>query len=138
MKGLPALIRLHSWQLDGKRRELADLEGLEDQLLAEAQRLEDEVATEQEHARTSEAGVFYYGGFALGVIERRKRIQASIDDIRQQIEAKREEVADAFRELKRYEITLAERQKREKLEAERRNQADLDEVSLVQHERRNN
>lgn len=136
MKGLPALIRLHRWQLDGKRRELADLEQLEDQLMAEAQRLEDEVAAEQDYAKSSEAGSFAYGGFALGVIERRKRIQASIDDIRQQIEAKREEVADAYRELKRYEITLAERQKREKLETERRAQAALDEISLIQHERR--
>lgn len=136
MKGLPALIRLHSWQLDGKRRELADLERLEDQLLAEAQRLEDEVAAEQDYAKESESGGYAYAGFALGVIERRKRIQASIDDIRAQIEAKRDEVADAYRELKRYEITLAERKKREKVEADRRDQAALDEVSLIQYERR--
>lgn len=136
MKGLPALIRLHSWQLDGKRRELSDLERLEDQLLAEAQRLEDEVAAEQDYAKESESGGYAYAGFALGVIERRKRIQASIDDIRAQIEAKRDEVADAYRELKRYEITLAERKKREKVEADRRDQAALDEVSLIQYERR--
>lgn len=136
MRGLSALIRLHRWQLDGKRRELADLERLEDQLIAEAQKLEDEVATEQEYAKESESGGYAYAGFAQGVIERRKRIQASIDDIREQIEAKREEVADAYRELKRYEVTLAEREKRQKLETERRAQAALDEVSLIQHERR--
>lgn len=137
MKGLAALIRLHSWRLDEKRRELADLQRLEDQFLADLQRLEAEVAAEQEFAKTSDSGAFSYGGFAVGVIERRKRIEASIAEVRRRIEEKNEEVAEAFRELKRYEITQAERLKRQRVEAERRAQAALDEMSLIQHQRRN-
>ncbi len=139
MKGLAALIRLHRWRLDEKRRELADLERLEDQFLADARRLEDEVAAEQEFAKNAgdEVGAFSYGGFAIGVIERRKRIAASIAEIRRRIDDKTAEVTDAFQELKRYEITQAERLKRERVVAERRAQAALDEMSLVQHQRRN-
>ncbi len=136
MKGLAALVRLHRWRLDEKRRELADLARLEDQFLADARRLEDEVAAEQEVAKSSELGSFSYGGFAVGVIERRKRIAASIAEVRRQIDDKTAEVADAFRELKRYEITQAERLKRQRADAERRAQAALDEVSLLQHQRR--
>lgn len=136
MKGLAALIRLHSWRLDEKRRELADLQRLEDQFLEDARRLEAEVAAEQEFAKSSDSGAFSYGGFALGVIERRKRIEASVAEVRRRIEDKRAEVAEAFRELKRYEITQAARQKRERAEAERRTQASLDEMSLIQHQRR--
>lgn len=137
MKGLAALIRLHSWRLDEKRRELADLHRLEDQFLEDARRLEAEVAAEQEFAKSSDTGSFSYGGFAVGVIERRKRIAASVAEVRRQIEDKRAEVADAFRELKRYEITQADRLKRMRAEADRRTQANLDEISLIQHERRN-
>lgn len=137
MKGLAALIRLHSWRLDEKRRELADLQRLEDQFLADLQRLEAEMAAEQEFAKTSDMGAFSYGGFAVGVIERRKRIEASIAEVRRRIEEKNDEVAEAFRELKRYEITQAERLKRQRAEAERRAQASLDEMSIVQHQRRN-
>ena len=136
MKGLAALIRLHSWRLDEKRRELADLQRLEDQFLEDGRRLEAEVAAEQEFAKTSDAGSFSYGGFAVGVIERRKRIEASIAEVRRRIDDKRAEVAEAFQELKRYEITQAERLKRERAEADRRTQANLDEISLIQHERR--
>jgi flagellar protein FliJ len=137
VKGLAALIRLHSWRLDEKRRELADLQRLEDQLLADAQRLEDEMAAEQEFAaKNTDTAAFTYGGFAIGVIERRKRIAASIGEIRRRIDDKRAEVAEAFQELKRYEITQAERQKRARAEAERRTQAELDEISLEQHIRR--
>lgn len=137
-KGLAALIRLHSWRLDEKRRELADLQRLEDQFLEDGRRLDAEVAAEQEFAKTSDMGSFSYGGFAVGVIERRKRIEASIAEVRRRIEDKRAEVAEAFQELKRYEITQAERRKRERAEAERRTQANLDEISLIQHQRRNN
>lgn len=138
MKGLAALIRLYRWRLDEKRRELADLQRLEDQFLDDARRLEAEVAAEQEFAKTSDTGSFSYGGFAIGVIERRKRIEASIAEVRQRIDDKRGEVAEAFQELKRYEITQAERLKRERAEADRRTQAALDEMSLIQHQRRSN
>ena len=137
MKGLDALIRLHRWRLDEKRRELADLQRLEDQFLDDARQLEAEVAAEQEFAKSSDSGAFSYGGFAVGVIERRKRIEASIAEVRRRIEDKRGEVAEAFRELKRYEITQAERAKRQRIDADRRTQASLDEMSLVQHMRRN-
>jgi len=136
VKGLAALIRLHTWRLDEKRRELADLQRLEDQFLEDGRRLEAEMAAEQEFAKTSDSGAFSYGGFAVGVIERRKRIEASIDEVRRRIDDKRAEVAEAFQELKRYEITQAERLKRERAEADRRTQADLDEISLIQHQRR--
>jgi flagellar FliJ protein len=136
MKGLAALIRLHRWRLDEKRREMAELERLEDRLHESVRQLMAEVAAEQAFAQRSEMGGMTYGGFARGIMERRKRIDASIAEVRQKIDAKTEEVSDAFRELKRYEITQAEREKREKLEADRRTQAELDEMSLVQHTRR--
>jgi flagellar protein FliJ len=135
MKGLAALIRLHSWQLDAKRRELAEIEREEDELHARIRRLEAHMAEEQDFAKDSESGVFAYAGFARGVIERRKGFQAQIAAVHERIEAKREEVAEAFQELKRYEITQAEILKREKLEADRRLQGELDEISLNQHRR---
>ena len=46
-----------------------------------------------------------------------------------------EDMAEVFRELKRYEIAKDQRLKREKAEEDRRAQAALDEISLVQHER---
>ncbi len=136
MKGLPALIRLHRWQLDEKRRELADLQRLEDDMLAQVQRLHDEVAAEQDYAQNADTGGLAYGGFAAGVLLRRQRIEQSIAEIGRRIEAKREELAESFRDLKRYETTLAQREKRAALEADRRAQAALDEISMIQFQRK--
>jgi flagellar protein FliJ len=136
MKGLPALIRLHRWQLDEKRRELADLQRLEDDMLARVQGLLDELTAEQEYSRGTDTGGLTYGGFIVGVSVRRHRMEESITEIRRRIDAKREELADSFRDLKRYETTLAQREKRAALEADRRAQAALDEISMIQFQRK--
>jgi flagellar export protein FliJ len=135
VKGLDALIRLHRWRLDEKRRELAELERLEDRLLESVRQIDAEVAAEQAFAQQANMQGFSFGGFAAGIIERRKRLAQSMAEIRQQMDAKTEEVAEVFRELKRYEIAKDQRLKKEKIETDRRDQAALDEISLVQHER---
>lgn len=135
MKGLAALIRLHSWELDAKRRELADIEREQDQLHGRISRFEGQVIEEHSFAKDSESGMFAFAGYMRGVKELRKKFQAEMVAIHDRIEAKREEVAQAYQELKRYEITQAEIAKREKLEADRRLQGELDEISLNQHRR---
>ena len=75
-------------------------------------------------------------GFAMGIKVRRQRIETSIAEIRRHMDLKRDEVAEAYRELKRYEVTKAAREKRERLETERRDQATLDEISINQHQRK--
>lgn len=135
MKGLAALIRLHSWELDAKRRELADIEREQDALHNRIRRFEASVVEEQSFARDSESGMYAFVGYMRGVNQRRKLFQSDIAAMHQRIEAKREEVAQAYQELKRYEITQAEIAKREKLEADRRLQGELDEISLNQHRR---
>jgi flagellar FliJ protein len=136
VKGLAALIRLHRWRLDEKRRELAELERLEDRLLESVRQLDREVAAEQAFAQQANMGGLSYGGFAAGIIVRRERLAASMAEIRQQMDVKTEEISEVFRELKRYEIARDQREKREQIEADRRAQAALDEVSLIQHRRK--
>lgn len=81
MKGLDALIRLHSWELDAKRRELADIEREQDALNERVRQLEAQVAAEQAYARESESGMFVFAGFMRGVGEIRKRFQTQILDV---------------------------------------------------------
>ena len=135
MKGLAALIRLHSWELDAKRRELADIEREQDALHDRIRRFEAQVVEERDFAKDSESGMYAFVGYMRGVNQRRQQFQGEVVAIHERIEAKREEVAEAYQELKRYEITQAEILKREKLEADRRLQGELDEISLNQHRR---
>lgn len=130
MKGLPTLIRVRQWELEEKRRKLADLEGLALQLEEAIARLDDEVKMEQGVASASVDVSFAYAPYAQAAIERRRTLKASLEDVRLQIEAAAEEVTAAYQELKKYEVANDARRRRARVEANRREQIVLDEIAI--------
>jgi flagellar export protein FliJ len=131
MKGLPTLIRVRQWELEERRRKLADLEGLAAQLDEAISRLDDEVKMEQSIVQSSLEVNFAYAPYAAAAIERRRTLLASLEDVRQQIETAHEEVTIAYQELKKYEIAQDNRRRRARVETNRREQIVLDEIGLV-------
>ncbi len=136
MSELQTLVRLHKWKVDEKRRALGELQALADRLAEEKRRLEDEVLAEQAAAKASGEVVFGYGAYAKTVIERRKRLEQSISQVERQIEAATDEMAEAFQELKRYELAQESRDKREREKLRKRENAMLDEVAVTGFARR--
>lgn len=136
MNSLKSIIRLHKWQLDEKRRALAELQNLADRLKNEAERLEQELRSEQETARHDIEASFGYAGFARAAIDRRRRIEESIAQVQQQIAVATDEMAEAYQDLKRYELAEEERLKREKEKIRRKEAEMLDETALVGFRRR--
>lgn len=136
MNDLSQIIRLRRWQLDEKRRALTDLETLSDRLAEDARRLEAELRAEQQAASQDEAARAAYAAYAREVIARRQRIEQSRQAVETQIGAARDEVREAFSEIKKYEQLQALRERRQKAERTRREQAAFDEVALETHRRR--
>jgi|TARA_Y100000031_G_scaffold154955_1_gene204246 flagellar export protein FliJ len=136
-KDLHSLIRLYKWQLDEKRRKLGELIQSLANLEDEARRLQQEHRDEQSIASASpnEAG-FYYGKFVETAIQRRDRLGLAIVQAEQEVEAAREELSEAHQELKKFEITQSERNRREIEEEGRRAQTYLDEVGLQSYRQR--
>ena len=130
-KNLHSLIRLYEWQLDEKRRKLGEamqsLANLED----EERQLQQEHLNEQHVAGASpnEAG-FYYGRFIETAIQHRDRLGLAVAQAEAEVEAAMEELKDAHQELKKFEITQSDRDRREAEEEGRREQTYLDEVGL--------
>ncbi len=136
MKALPTLIRIHRWHLEEKRRKLTELERLRAELAAQTRRLEERLASEQRVAEHSEEGRYAYGAYAASIISRRETLTVSIGESQQAIVLARDEVSEAFREVKKHEIAARIRERRAQAEAARREQALLDEVGLNMHYRR--
>ncbi len=136
MSTLDSLIRLHRWQVDERRRHVAALEGLAEKLRLEMARLAAERAADETAAGASFLARHVYPGYIRRALERQKTLERSLAEVETQTVQARDALAEAFQELKRYEITQAERRKREQIEADRRTQAQLDEISLQQHQRR--
>lgn len=136
MKGLPTLIRVRTWALEEKRRKVADLEAFEAQLIEAIARLDDEVQIENQVASGDTNASFTYGSYISGAIDRRRTLDASVEDVRRQIEAAREEVTIAYQELKKFEVAHSNRKRRARDEANRREQIVLDEIAIESFRRR--
>jgi flagellar protein FliJ len=136
MSALDSLIRLHRWQLDERRRHLADLEGLAAQLTEEHHRLDREEVREQAAAAAAPEAAFAYAAYARQLIERRRKLAQSQAEVAEQIERSRAALAEAFQEVKRYEITAASRARQQQRRAARREQRVLDDLGAEVFRRR--
>ena len=136
MADLRPLIRYHKWRLDEKQRALAELRSREDQILANAASLEEEIKAEQRTVGANQEVAFGYGNFARAAIARRDHLTRMLTEIRASITIAADELAEAFREVKTYELAQEERNKREAEERRRKENIDLDETAQIGHRRR--
>jgi len=136
-KGMAGMIRLHKWQLDERRRNLVELEKMREELVGKMRSLRDELAAEQKKVAEAPIVSITYGGYAQQVMARRENINSSITEIDVSIEEMKDQVADAFKELKKYEIVEQREREREVSERNQRQQNDLDELALNMHRRQN-
>lgn len=136
-KGLKTLIRLAKFDVDEKRRLLTALQNQEDQILQDIAQSEVRLRQEQELAARDATGIgFIYGAYHRAWMTQRQTLFARLATIREQIEIARDALAEAFRTQKTYEVTQANREKREREEADRKEQIFLDEIGLNMHRRK--
>ena len=129
-KGLSGIIRLHKWQVDEKRRQITDLEVMRNELVEKLEKLLSDLESEKENLSNSNVVDINYANYASNVMTRRENIEASITEIDVSIENMKDELSEAFKELKKYEIVEQRAVEREKLEQKRREQDRLDEISI--------
>lgn len=137
MKDLGTLIRLHKLEVDERRRVLAERQAVEERLRGERARLEEELAQEQKVAAGSLQAAATYGDFARQVILRRERLDQAIVRAQADVAQAEESVAEAFQELKRYELAQEERQRQRQEALRRADTQRLDEIASVRFQRAN-
>lgn len=136
-KGLKTLIRLSKFNVDEKRRTLTALQAREDQLLDDIARAQQQLKDEQRIAAEDATGVgFIYGAYHRAWMGVREDQDRALLAVRRQIEGARDELAEAYRELKTYEITQSSREKSEQAEMDRKERIFLDEVGATLHRRK--
>jgi len=135
MKGIVAMVRVHKWKLEERSRVLQELERLRQKLQQAAAQLEAELVAEQNQARGGGLANLTYGGYAQAVIQRREHIGKSLAEVAVETEQARKDVAAAFQELKKYELTLANREKQKKQKEAKVERTTLDELGIAVHRR---
>ncbi|MSO55123.1 MAG: hypothetical protein EXQ90_08430 [Rhodospirillales bacterium] len=130
-RSLRSLVRLHDYEVDQKRRELAVLISAVNQLEDRARKFEVQIIEEKKVAAAAPAiAGFHYGRFAQVIIDRRKNFARAIAEAEAKVAEGMERLHDAYRDHKKYETAEANREKVELAEDDRRGQLVLDEVAL--------
>jgi flagellar export protein FliJ len=130
MKSRETLIRLKKFQVDEKRRKVAQIESMIADFDRMAVDLEREITTEQERAGIHDPGHFAYPTYAKAAMVRRDNLKRSADELKGQLEDARAALAEAFEELKKIELLDERDQMRERASENAREQAELDNIGL--------
>lgn len=138
-KGLHTLIRVRKWEVDEKQRAVGLLLRDEEKIIEFQAGLDREL--EEEKALVSQSAANERGTFEPYIRrwrQRRNNLDAALILIRRKIEEAREELAEAYRRLKTFEITQDQRDTAEEKEENRLEQISLDEMGIDLHRRKAN
>jgi flagellar export protein FliJ len=136
MSGLSQLMRLQRWTLDEKRRQATDLELLIERLIQDISQLDAAVEREIEASRANVELQRALPGYRQVMKDRRARLDRSLTDLRGELDKLREQITEAFSELKKTEQTVKNREQRQRLAERRKEQTISDEIGLQLHRRK--
>ncbi|HVY57902.1 MAG TPA: flagellar export protein FliJ [Xanthobacteraceae bacterium] len=131
MKSRETLIRLKKFQVDEKRRKVAQIEGMIAEFNRMATELDREIQSEQDRAGIHDPAHFAYPTYAKAAIQRRENLVRSAEELKVQLEEVKALLQEAFEELKKVELLDERDQMRERAAEGAREQAELDAVGLM-------
>ena len=129
MKTRDSLIRLKRFQVDEKRRQLAQIESMIAEFNRMADELDDQIRSEQERVGITDVTHFAYPTFAKAAADRRDNLRNSAHELDDQLQRARDELSEAIEELKKFEQLEERDQQRERTAQEMAEQDLLDEVA---------
>ncbi|HXW49965.1 MAG TPA: flagellar export protein FliJ [Xanthobacteraceae bacterium] len=131
MKSRETLIRLKKFQVDEKRRKVAQIETMMAEFDRMAADLEREIRVEQDRSGIHDPAHFAYPTYAKAAIARRENLKRSVDELRLQLEDAKAALGEAFDDLKKVELLGARDQMRERETEEAVQEAELHGIELL-------
>ena len=128
MKSRETLIRLKKFQVDEKRRRVAQIEAMVADFERMANDLDREVANEERRAGISDPAHFAYPTYARAARTRRENIVNSANELKGQMDAAKADLEIAFEDMKKVEILQDRETAAERAEESRREQQDMDRI----------
>jgi flagellar export protein FliJ len=135
MKSRETLVRLHRFQVDEKRRQVADIEAMIADFQRMERELEQQIVAEQERSGITDVTHYAYPTFAKAANDRRANLLRSVEELEGQLAEAREQFAEAYSELKKHELMQEKDQDRKRTELLASEQSDLDAVAAEMHRR---
>ncbi len=108
MKSRDSVVRLKRFQVDEKRRQVAQIDGMVAEFVRMSTELDNQIRAEEERTGIHDIGHFAYSTFAKAAMQRRDNLRASADELRAQRDVAHAGLAVAEEELQKLEA-IAER-----------------------------
>ena len=131
MKSRDTLIRLKKFQVDERRRKVAQIEGMIAEFERMATDLDREIRTEQERAGIHDPAHFAYPTYAKAAMGRKENLKRSADELKTQLDDAKAALGEAFEELKKVELLDERDQARERADENAREQNELDTIGML-------
>ena len=130
-----SLIRLKKFQVDEKRRQVAQIEMMISDFERMASELDQQIEIEQTKTGISDVAHFAYSTFAKAALTRRDNLLNSANDMKGKLEAAQDGLAEALEDLKKVELLDQREHQREKDEQLKIEQQEYDEIGRLRFSR---
>ena len=130
-----SLIRLKKFQVDEKRRQVAQIEMMISDFERMASELDQQIEIEQTKTGISDVAHFAYSTFAKAALTRRDNLLNSANDMKGKLEAAQDGLAEALEDLKKVELLDQREHQREKDEQLKVEQQEYDEIGRLRFSR---
>ena len=131
MKSRETLIRLKKFQVDEKRRKVAQIETMIAEFERMAGDLEREIRVEQDRAGIHDPAHFAYPTYAKAAIARRENLKRSADELRASSRTRRSRSARPSTNSRRSNCSMSATRLREREAENAAEQAELDGIALM-------
>jgi flagellar protein FliJ len=131
-----SLIRLKKFQVDEKRRQVAQIEMMISDFERMASELDQQIEIEHQKTGISDVAHFAYSTFAKAASTRRDNLLASANDMKSKLEAAQDALAEALEDLKKVELLDQREHQRETAEQLKVEQDQYDEIARLRFSRR--
>ena len=131
MKSRDTLIRLKRFQVDEKRRRVAQIEMMIAEFDRMATDLNREIASEEQKAGINDLAHFAYPTYAKAARTRRDNLKRSADELKGQLADAQAELGEAFEALKKVEILDNRERTADRMAETMRDQAAMNELGLA-------
>ena len=130
-----SLIRLKKFQVDEKRRQVAQIEMMVNDFVRMATELDQQIEIEHTKTGISDVAHFAYSTFAKAALTRRDNLLNSANDMKGKLEAAQDGLAEAIEDLKKVELLDQREHQREAQEQLKVEQAEYDEIGRLRFSR---
>lgn len=136
MKSIRTLLRVKQREMDALKRQQGILEGQREEIHTIINGLSNQLVSEMKAAQAMPDMAHFFGDYAATIKNRQEMMHGHLSRLEQELMKLSEQIRERFGEMKKFELVLANWQKRRDDAQNRRDQQAMDEIAIRGYIRR--